>query len=45
MSEINRLLDPDATGFHQCWYPVALAREVTADKPLGVDFLGTRVVA
>lgn len=45
MNEINRLLNADATGFHQCWYPVALAREVTADKPLGVDFLGTRVVA
>lgn len=43
MSEINRLLEAD--GFHQCWYPVALASEVTADKPLGIDCLGTRVVA
>ena len=31
--------------FHQCWYPVALAGEITAAKPSGIDFLGTRVVA
>lgn len=31
--------------FHQIWAPVALSREVSADKPLGVDILGTRVVA
>jgi phenylpropionate dioxygenase-like ring-hydroxylating dioxygenase large terminal subunit len=31
--------------FHQCWYPVALAGEITADRPAGIDFLGTRVVA
>ena len=30
--------------FHQSWYPLALSGEVTAAKPLGVDFLGTRVV-
>lgn len=45
MTEINHLLDPETTGFHQSWYPVALAREVTADKPLGIDIFGTRVVA
>jgi nitrite reductase/ring-hydroxylating ferredoxin subunit len=44
MKEIDRLLDRDA-GFHQSWFPVALAREVEAGKPLGVDFLGTRVIA
>ncbi|HLI23225.1 MAG TPA: Rieske 2Fe-2S domain-containing protein, partial [Stellaceae bacterium] len=30
--------------FHQSWYPLALSGEVTAEKPLGVDFLGSRVV-
>jgi phenylpropionate dioxygenase-like ring-hydroxylating dioxygenase large terminal subunit len=30
--------------FHQCWYPVALAAEVNATRPLGLDFLGTRIV-
>jgi phenylpropionate dioxygenase-like ring-hydroxylating dioxygenase large terminal subunit len=45
MNAINRALEAEGMPFHQCWYPVALAAEVTADKPLGVDFLGTRVVA
>jgi nitrite reductase/ring-hydroxylating ferredoxin subunit len=45
MTGTNRLLDADPTGFHQCWYPVALARDVVSDKPLGIDLLGTRVVA
>jgi phenylpropionate dioxygenase-like ring-hydroxylating dioxygenase large terminal subunit len=31
--------------FHQIWAPVALAREVSAEKPLGVDLFGTRIVA
>jgi phenylpropionate dioxygenase-like ring-hydroxylating dioxygenase large terminal subunit len=31
--------------FHQCWYPVALSAEVTGDKVLGIDALGTRLVA
>ena len=43
MIDINRLLD--STKFHQSWFPVALAREVTAEKPLGIDLLGTRVLA
>ena len=45
MNELNRLLDADASPFHQSWFPVTLASEVAADKPLGVDLLGTRVVA
>jgi nitrite reductase/ring-hydroxylating ferredoxin subunit len=45
MSDINRLFEADANSFHQCWYPVALAGEVTADKLLGIDLLGTRVAA
>jgi phenylpropionate dioxygenase-like ring-hydroxylating dioxygenase large terminal subunit len=31
--------------YHQIWVPVALARDVSAEKPLGVDIFGTRVVA
>ena len=31
-------------GFHQSWFPVALAREVGSGAVLGVDFLGTRMV-
>jgi len=45
MNEINRLLDPDAIGFHQSWFPVARARKVNAEKVLGIDLLGTRVLA
>jgi nitrite reductase/ring-hydroxylating ferredoxin subunit len=44
MSEINRLLDANTVGFHQSWFPVALARDVSAGKPLGIDLLGTRVI-
>jgi phenylpropionate dioxygenase-like ring-hydroxylating dioxygenase large terminal subunit len=40
---------PDRAGeldrFHQCWYPVALAGEITGDKATGIDWLGTRVIA
>jgi phenylpropionate dioxygenase-like ring-hydroxylating dioxygenase large terminal subunit len=31
--------------FHQCWYPVAPADEITGAAPVGIDLLGTRVVA
>jgi phenylpropionate dioxygenase-like ring-hydroxylating dioxygenase large terminal subunit len=34
---------PDS-GFHRCWYPVALARDLAAGAVIGRDFLGTRVV-
>jgi nitrite reductase/ring-hydroxylating ferredoxin subunit len=44
MNQVNQRLDPDAIGFHQSWFPVALAREVEAEKALGVDLLGTRVI-
>lgn len=45
----DSLLAPSADAqsreaFHQSWYPLALSGEVTASTPLGVDFLGTRVV-
>ena len=42
---LHPLATQAADAFHQSWYPLALAQEVTADAPLGVDFLGTRVVA
>jgi nitrite reductase/ring-hydroxylating ferredoxin subunit len=32
------------TGFHQSWYPVALARDLTDGHVLGRDLLGTRVI-
>jgi phenylpropionate dioxygenase-like ring-hydroxylating dioxygenase large terminal subunit len=44
MRDIDRL-DPNHDSFHRSWFPVALAREVTAEQPHGVDLLGTRVVA
>lgn len=36
--------DETTNGYHQSWFPVALASEVPADGPVGRDFLGTRVV-
>lgn len=36
--------DETTSGYHQSWFPVALASEVPADGPVGRDFLGTRVV-
>src|SRR5579872_429194 len=45
MNAITRALETDEPPFHQCWFPVALSGEVLADKPLGLDLLGTRVVA
>jgi phenylpropionate dioxygenase-like ring-hydroxylating dioxygenase large terminal subunit len=35
----------ETTHFHQCWYPIALSAEVTGEKVLGIDALGTRLVA
>jgi phenylpropionate dioxygenase-like ring-hydroxylating dioxygenase large terminal subunit len=32
-------------GFHRCWYPVALARDLAPGSVIGRDLLGTRVVA
>src|SRR5262245_13585453 len=32
-------------GFHRCWYPVALSRDVTAGSVIGRDFLGSRIAA
>lgn len=36
--------DEAAESYHQCWFPVALASDVPAGRPLGRDVLGTRVV-
>lgn len=35
---------PESKGFHQSWFPVALADEVGPGAVVGSDFLGTRVV-
>jgi phenylpropionate dioxygenase-like ring-hydroxylating dioxygenase large terminal subunit len=35
----------DTASFPQSWFPVALAGELGSGTVLGVDFLGTRVVA
>jgi len=32
-------------GFHRCWYPVCLARDLVPGAVIGRDILGTRVVA
>lgn len=45
MHEANRLLEDDGAGFHQCWFPVALAAEVNRERLLGVDLLSSRVIA
>ncbi len=43
--EARRARQDEATeSYHQCWFPVALASDVPAGRPLGRDFLGTRVV-
>jgi len=34
----------DQLGFHQSWFPVSLTRELSRDRVIGVDFLGTRVI-
>jgi len=36
--------DETTSGYHQSWFPVALGSEVPADRPIGRDLLGTRVV-
>jgi phenylpropionate dioxygenase-like ring-hydroxylating dioxygenase large terminal subunit len=45
-SSLSRTHDtPAEAGFHRCWYPVCLSRDLTAEAPVGRDLLGTRVVA
>jgi phenylpropionate dioxygenase-like ring-hydroxylating dioxygenase large terminal subunit len=36
--------DETAAGYHQSWFPLALASDLVPGQPLGRDFLGTRVV-
>ena len=36
--------DETTTGFHQSWFPLALADDVQAGQVIGRDFLGTRVI-
>jgi len=35
----------DGSGFHRSWFPVGLASDLDNGTVIGVDFLGTRVVA
>ena len=35
----------DGSGFHRSWFPVGLASDLDNGAVIGVDFLGTRVVA
>jgi nitrite reductase/ring-hydroxylating ferredoxin subunit len=36
--------DETAAGFHQSWFPLALASELGSGQVMGRDFLGTRVI-
>src|SRR5262245_12839259 len=36
--------DETAAGFHQSWFPLALASELDVGQVMGRDFLGTRVI-
>jgi nitrite reductase/ring-hydroxylating ferredoxin subunit len=40
----RRQQDEETAGFHQSWFPVALASDVTSGRAIGQDVLGTRVV-
>jgi len=40
----QRRQDEETAGFHQSWFPVALASDVTSGRVIGQDVLGTRVV-
>ena len=43
--EASRARQDEATeSYHQCWFPVALASDLPAGRPLGRDILGTRVI-
>lgn len=41
---LTRQQDETAAGFHQSWFPLALAGELGSGQVLGRDFLGTRVI-
>jgi nitrite reductase/ring-hydroxylating ferredoxin subunit len=43
-SAVQAEQDETAGGYHQSWFPLALASEVPAGGAVGRDFLGTRVV-
>jgi nitrite reductase/ring-hydroxylating ferredoxin subunit len=40
----QRQQDEATAGFHQSWFPLALADDVKSGQVLGRDFLGTRVI-
>lgn len=39
-----RLPDAERDGYHQCWYPIAMSREVQAGTVVAKEFLDGRVV-
>ena len=41
---LTELSNDPMAGFHQSWFPVALASELSTGAVLGQDFLGTRVI-
>jgi len=41
---LTELSNDRMAGFHQSWFPVALASELSTGAVLGQDFLGTRVI-
>ena len=43
-ASIKNSVGHEASGFHQCWYPVGLINEFPAGQVFGRDFLGTRIV-
>src|SRR5499433_4478598 len=41
---LTKQQEDTAEGFHQSWFPLALAREIVPGQVMGRDFLGTRVI-
>src|SRR5215471_15301798 len=41
---LTKQQEDTAEGFHQSWFPLALASEVVPGQVVGRDFLGTRVI-
>src|SRR5215468_10573306 len=41
---LTKQQEDTAEGFHQSWFPLALAREIVPGQVVGRDFLGTRVI-
>ena len=44
LESLEKQQDETAAGFHQSWFPLALASELGSGQVMGRDFLGTRVI-